>query len=123
MVFQGNRFRKTDRLLEAAAYKNVFANPFRAIDRYFTVLARLNDKNEARLGLAISKKQARRAVDRNRLKRIARESFRIHRKELPALDFVVMARQEAIRVNNRMLFLSLSSHWKMLNKKFSSPTD
>lgn len=68
-----------------------------------------------RLGLAISKKCAKRAVDRNRIKRIVRESFRLHRREgMPALDLVVLCRRDAIDAPNERLFASLSSHWKNL---------
>lgn len=49
----------------------------------------------ARLGFAISRKVDSRAVVRNRLKRIAREWFRHCRAELPAGDYVLMARPEA----------------------------
>jgi len=52
----------------------------------FTVLYKDNGEQEARLGLAISKKLCKLAVGRNRLKRVARESFRLHRAELSGLD-------------------------------------
>ena len=48
------------------------------------------------MGLAIAKKCARRAVDRNRLKRLVRESFRLERLGLPGLDLVVMCRRDAV---------------------------
>lgn len=59
--------------------------------------------DRARLGLAISKKQARRAVDRNRIKRIAREVFRTCRAGLGRRDYVVMVRSAALGVDNRRL--------------------
>src|SRR5690606_13971114 len=74
-------------------FGRVFANPVRVADRYFTVLARPNELGLARLGLAISRRAAKRAVDRNKLKRIARESFR--HQSLPGWDFVVTARPDA----------------------------
>lgn len=49
----------------------------------------------ARLGLAISRKHARRAVARNRLKRMAREAFRIRRQTLPLVDIIVLSRAGA----------------------------
>jgi len=81
----------------------------RSSDRFFTVLARPNDKNHARLGLAISRKAARRAVDRNRLKRIAREAFR-HAPPAPAIDLVVFAKPGAAREDRHTLRNSLDRH-------------
>lgn len=49
----------------------------------------------ARLGLAVSRKVDRRAVGRNRIKRALREVFRRHRSQLPAGDYVVVARRGA----------------------------
>lgn len=50
--------------------------------------ARPNDGAAARLGLIVGKRLLRRAVDRNRAKRVIREAFRQHG-ELPAMDMVV----------------------------------
>lgn len=44
---------------------------------------------DARLGLVVGKKLLKRAVDRNRLKRIVRERFRLRRADLPAYDLIV----------------------------------
>lgn len=55
------------------------------------LLARQNREEMGRLGLAVSKKQLRRAVDRNRVKRIAREAFRQH-ENLSGFDLVLLCR-------------------------------
>lgn len=78
----------------------------------FTVLSRENRKKDARLGLAISKKNCRLAVQRNRLKRIVRESFRSHKDRLSGLDVVVMCQAAAPRASNKKLFDSLAAHWQ-----------
>jgi ribonuclease P protein component len=64
-------------------------------------------QGDARLGLAIARKQVRRAVDRNRLKRIARECFRKQRDALHGIDLVVMARAEAATAETATLRASL----------------
>ena len=78
----------------------------------FTVLSRENRKKGARLGLAISKKNCRLAVQRNRLKRVVRESFRSHKDDLGGLDVVVMCQAAASRASNKKLFDSLAAHWQ-----------
>lgn len=87
-------FPRQVRLLDGHAYQRVFARPRRVPGRRFMVLYRRLDPAgpSARLGLAISKKHARRSVDRNRVKRIAREAFRISKSRLPPVDIVVLSR-------------------------------
>ena len=48
-----------------------------------------------RLGLVVARRVAPRAVDRNRIKRVARESFRALAASLPPLDLVLVARSTA----------------------------
>src|SRR5262245_43373991 len=55
----------------------------------FRVYAVANGETTARLGLIIGKRQARRAVERNRIKRLLRESFGNRRDLLPRMDVVV----------------------------------
>ena len=78
----------------------------------FTVLSRENRRKSPRLGLAISKKNCRLAVQRNRLKRIVRESFRSHKERLGGFDVVVMCQAAACRASNKKLFDSLAAHWQ-----------
>ena len=82
-----------------------------------TVLARVNGINHPRLGLAISKRNIRQASDRNRIKRLVRESFRRNKADLAGLDFVVMARTAAIQADHETLFRSLQKHWAHLVKQ------
>ncbi len=46
-----------------------------------------------RLGLVIAKKRARRAVDRNLVKRLCRECFRQHRGHLDSMDIIIQLAQ------------------------------
>jgi ribonuclease P protein component len=113
----GTGLPRTARLLNKVQFQQVFDDPRKSIDPYFTVLARRNAGPQARLGLAIAKKCARRAVDRNRLKRLVRESFRTERQGLPGLDLVVMCRRDAVAADNAQLVVSLAKHWARIRKQ------
>ena len=108
-------FPPDQRLHTTAEFGRVFAEPARSSDRFFTVLARPSGRNVARLGLTISRRAAKRAVDRNRLKRVARESFR-HQQALPTWDFVVLARPGADKAERALLRASLDQHFQQLRK-------
>jgi ribonuclease P protein component len=111
-----NRFSKKNRLLNAADFGPVFKGATRSRDTLFTVLCRPNTLDSARLGLAISKKHCRRASARNRIKRIARESFRLHMPLLSGLDIVVINQPGATTASNAALFASLEGHWRRCSK-------
>jgi ribonuclease P protein component len=120
-------FPRSARLLHKTQFQEVFDGPNKSVDAYFTVLARINASGQARLGLAIAKKCARRAVDRNRLKRLVRESFRYHRASLAGLgaqgaepigvDLVVLCRRDAVGADNSKLLASLDTHWARIRKQ------
>ncbi|MDU5475470.1 ribonuclease P protein component [Pantoea sp.] len=53
-----------------------------------------------------------RAHERNRIKRLTRESFRLLQHELPAMDFVVVAKKGIADLDNRMLAEALEKLWR-----------
>ncbi|MCW8908129.1 MAG: ribonuclease P protein component [Sedimenticola sp.] len=105
------KFGRDLRLLKPAQFRRVFQNACRSSDRHFTVLFLGNDQSRARLGTAIAKKVLKRAVDRNRVKRVVRESFRIRQRELAGLDLVVMCGRGIGLSDTRQLRDSLERHW------------
>jgi len=107
-------FGASRRLKSAGEFARVFDQPTRASNRYFTLLARPNGGAASRLGLAIAKKHLRRAVDRNRVKRLVRESFRMHAAELPCVDMVVMARKDTMNASNAALRAALGALWRRI---------
>ena len=111
-------FGRERRLTRARDYGRVFANNFRCGDRYFTILARQrDDRDSARLGLAVAKKQIRRAVDRNRLKRLIRESFRRERANLPPVDLVVMVRRPVLELEQQEILTRLRRLWHKITER------
>lgn len=82
--------------------------------RHFHLRAVRSTAGQARLGLAVSRKVSKRAVARNRIKRVVRESFRVHRAALPALDVLVIARASAAAAENAALRADLDGLWRKL---------
>jgi len=123
-VSAGTPFPKHARLLDKKQFDRVFSRALKVSDPNFLILMHHrtpshNEKTEwPRLGLIISKKVDKRAVGRNRIKRLVRESFRCQ-KQLPACDFVVIGRPAASRGSNAELLNSLESLWKQARLKFN----
>jgi ribonuclease P protein component len=65
----------------------------------------------ARLGISVPKRVAAHAVERNRIRRIARESFRHLRHQLPPGDYVLLAQRASAGASAQVLRESLSSLW------------
>ena len=103
------------RLLSKADYQRVFDQATKSSDRYFTVLARSNELNGPRLGLAIAKKSLKHAVQRNRVKRLSREAVRLNQISLAGVDFIVMARPTVLECENSVLSKSLGRHLQKLS--------
>jgi len=117
------KFSRQSRLLKPAEFRLVFKNPIRSDDNYFRVLARENDKDIHRLGMAVSKKVCARAVDRNHIKRVTRECFRNRvgsQSGNDTLDFVVLPKHTAVGESNAILDNSLINHWQRLIRKAES---
>nr|WP_237758687.1 ribonuclease P protein component [Legionella hackeliae] len=90
----------------------MFAQAKKVVTSEFIILYRNNSLGYARLGLALSKKMIPKAHDRNRLKRLLRETFRV--KQLPAIDVVVLARPGVAKVENTTVNTKLGKTWDKL---------
>lgn len=67
--------------------------------------------------MAISRRHARTAVERNRVKRIVRETFRQRRAELPPVDVVVMLRSVTAGAPTADLRARLERLWTLLQDR------
>jgi ribonuclease P protein component len=113
----GARLRRRARLTRATEFGAVFADNIRASGGGLVVLARQNDLGYPRLGLAVSRRAVRRAVDRNRIKRLIRESFRLEQSGLGSMDYVVLARAGLEQQDNRRIFQILERHWQTIKSR------
>ncbi|WP_223351813.1 ribonuclease P protein component, partial [Escherichia coli] len=82
-------FDRDKRLLTARQFSAVFDSPTGKVPgKHVLLLARENGLDHPRLGLVIGKKNVKLAVQRNRLKRLIRESFRHNQETLAGWDIV-----------------------------------
>ncbi len=84
--------------------------------RFFVIRHVPGSGDTARLGLAVSRKTSKRAVERNRLKRAVRESFRQCRADLPVVDLLVITRSAAATASSEQLGQELERHWTQLKR-------
>jgi ribonuclease P protein component len=110
----GSAFPRAARLLQPGQFKACFGGPQRLSGRMFRLHLAPSPESGARLGLAVSRKVSPRAVVRNRIKRVARETFRLARAGLPAVDVVLLAKREAATASSAELHAELSLLWRKL---------
>jgi len=120
-------FPKSHRLLSPGDYGKVFNDvQIRVPHRNFLILATPNALGHARVGLVFSKKNLKLAVQRNRVKRRVRETFRLQ-PALPGLDIIVLGRQGLSQLDDQTITATLNDLWSRLIRKsrhsLSSPPD
>lgn len=118
MTTAQQKFPRHVRLLNKPDFQAVFQKTeCKSSDQGLTLLARHNNLGYARLGLAIGKRVDKKAVVRNRIKRLVRESFRHHQHELDGLDVVVLGREHVAQLDNPLLLNSLQAHWQKVAER------
>jgi ribonuclease P protein component len=104
-------FPRAARLLSLRDFARLRTASRRVGTRHLSAEVAVSETEGARLGLAVSKRVSKSAVHRNRIKRIARDSFRRHRAQLPAVDILVIARSSADLEDNPSLHAEFARLW------------
>jgi ribonuclease P protein component len=102
------------RLLTPEDFQPVFKQAIPAVSPHLTLLARKNSLDHPRIGMAIPKKHIKRAVGRNRIRRVVREQFRHQQHQLPAIDIVVIAKAGIADLSNEEINKILDKLWRKL---------
>lgn len=82
---------RTARLRRAADFAALRQPGGRLGSPHFRIRYRANDQDGPRMGMAVSRRVSKKAVERNRIKRAIREIYRRQRAALPAVDILVIA--------------------------------
>jgi ribonuclease P protein component len=107
-VTQRLKFSKSKVLRGDGSFSPVFERGMKQAKGPLLVVAVPNDLGHPRLGISVPKRVSKRAVVRNRIKRLVREAFRLMQHDLPrGYDIVVVARsQEATLLADYQRLLS-----------------
>jgi ribonuclease P protein component len=110
------------RLRRKSEFEAAYASGRRFSDGYFSVTVGPNKTGRPRLGMAVATKTAGNSVQRNRIRRQVRESFRLRQLEIPAVDLIVSARSRARGATNAELRASLAALWDKVINTCASPS-
>lgn len=106
---------RSARLLRPGDFSALRQSGKRLATKYFHCEYRPNETRSARLGMAVSRRVSKRAVERNRIRRQIRESFRLQRSTLPPCDILVIARTLAASADSKILRAELVALWQKLS--------
>ncbi|MDN4502293.1 ribonuclease P protein component [Alteromonadaceae bacterium BrNp21-10] len=109
-----NTFSREKRLLTPTHFGNVFEDATSAPSPQITILAKHNSLTHSRIGITVAKKRVKKAHDRNRIKRLVRESFRHHQQNLGSIDIIVIGKSGLDSLSNQQIFSLLEKLWKKI---------
>ncbi|MCS6124951.1 ribonuclease P protein component [Shewanella baltica] len=112
-------FSRELRLLTPAQFKSVFSNPIKASSAEITLLAIPNTEQHPRMGLTVAKRFVKRANQRNRIKRLIRDSFRLNQHDIPHLDIVVLVRNGVMEMENAEINKLIEKLWRKLSRRYN----
>ena len=117
MPATAGRLRREARLTDKPQFDRVYREGKRVSDALFTVVASANGLGHARLGLSVGIRAAGNAVNRNRVKRVVRERFRLSQQELPPVDVVVNAKPGSGVATRAQLATSISALFVRMSQR------
>lgn len=108
---------KAQRLKTPADFQHVYSSKQWGGSKHFSFNVLANDIDQKNtLGVTVSKKVSKRAVDRNHLKRIMREFFRHRQSDLKGSNLVLTAKPSSKRASPEERLQSLEELWTKVLK-------
>lgn len=109
-------FQKADRLLKREEYLSLLKNGNKIHNRHFILLCKKSNLDRSRIGITVSRKVGC-AVQRNRIKRLAREFFRLNRHALSGFwDINIIAKKSAADLANKEVCASLAQIFECIHR-------
>src|SRR5580765_6661583 len=105
-------FKKNLRLSTTHDFNFVFFKIFKLESSEIIILGRLNSLQYSRLGISIAKKNIKHSYQRNYLKRLIRESFRLSQHKIIGIDFIIIAKKNSMRLNSNLCKKMLEKAWR-----------
>jgi ribonuclease P protein component len=113
------RLTKQAKLVKTDDFSSVFSLRKRIANKHLVMRYRPNALNRPRLGLIVAKKTAKLAVQRNYMRRVLRELFRLNQHHLPALDLVVQVQ----KIFEKPDFRQIKQEFEYLMHKLSTSSN
>jgi ribonuclease P protein component len=104
--------------LAKAEFQAVFEESKKVSQRYLLALFRPNQQARARIGIMVGKRAVHLAAERNLIKRVIRESFRLNQDKLQGIDIVVIARQQCNSLTKTQLREGVEKLWQNLTTQY-----
>ena len=90
------RFRRKERITNPQDFRRVMKTGRKLHSKNFILFAKENEQKFHRLGVVVSKEVGP-AANRNRIKRVCREFFRLHKNQIKGtLDIIILAKRECL---------------------------
>ena len=105
------------RLRASADFQVVWKKGKRVSVSQLTLVSCENQLGHPRLGISIPKKHVRSSVHRNRLKRLARETFRVRQETLGSRDIVLLAYKGAEALTAQEQYQRFNALWDLFVQK------
>ena len=109
-------FTKADRILNRADFVQLSKPGTKLQNRHFIALYRPGRFDRSRLGITVSRRVGK-AVTRNRIKRFAREYFRLNRQEMTGnWDINLIVKKEATGLSSQEVLSSLQNIFRKIGE-------
>lgn len=108
------KFRKLDRIREQGRFKEIFKKGRQIKTENFSAYFSKQESGStnSRLGITQKKKIIRLSVQRHKISRLIRESFRKNKNRFQQTDIIIFPKNsKIIKINNHLIFSELEKIW------------